>query len=259
MLKENQLFENVDKVAIALKRLKMFEPTEGYYLAFSGGKDSCVIKQLAIEAGIKFDAHYSVTTIDPPDLIYYIREHHFDVVWDRPKIPFLKKLVSKGFPMRHSRWCCELYKERGGVDRTVILGVRKAESPRRSKRKEVEHCIRENINKKIINPILSWSNQDVWEFIKTRNLPYCQLYDEGWKRIGCLFCPMQSKKHKLVEMEKYPQYTKMFIKAFQQLYDNRKSRGSKSVNRWKDGKEMFDWWISGKGNKQDNSLWLFEG
>jgi len=36
----------IDKVAIAIVRLKEFEPEEGYYLAFSGGKDSVVIKQL---------------------------------------------------------------------------------------------------------------------------------------------------------------------------------------------------------------------
>jgi len=259
MLKETQLFETVDRVKIAIKLLQTFEPTEGYYLAFSGGKDSVVIKQLAIEARVKFDAHYSVTTIDPPDLIYFIRKFHSDVVWERPKIPFLKKLVGKGFPLRQSRWCCELYKENGGLDRMLIMGIRKAESPKRYKRKEIEYCTRKNMNKKFINPILRWSNRDVWEFIKDRNLPYCKLYDEGWKRIGCLFCPMQSVKHKKVEIEKYPRFEKAFRKAFRDLYFWRQMREAKCIERWRDGDEMFDWWISGKGNKKDNSLWLFEG
>ena len=58
----------------AIDRLQTFEPPEGYYLAFSGGKDSQTIYHLAQEAGVKFDAHYNVTGIDPPELVYFIRE-----------------------------------------------------------------------------------------------------------------------------------------------------------------------------------------
>ena len=41
----------------------------GYWLAFSGGKDSIVLHRLAEMAGVKFDAHYGLTTIDPPELV----------------------------------------------------------------------------------------------------------------------------------------------------------------------------------------------
>jgi len=78
-----------DKVEEAIERLRVFEPPEGYFGAFSGGKDSCVIKELAGMVGVKVDWHYNVTTIDPPELIYFIRKHHSDVVWDRPEKPFL--------------------------------------------------------------------------------------------------------------------------------------------------------------------------
>jgi len=254
MLKEKLLFGTVDKVDIAIRRLQAFEPPEGYYLAFSGGKDSIVIKQMAIEAGVKFDAHYSVTTIDPPDLIYYIREHHPDVIWERPEMPFLRKMISKGFPLRQSRWCCELYKENGGSGRLVVTGIRKAESNKRSKRKMVEHCIKDK-SKRLLHPIIDWLDEDVWAFIKDRNLPYCKLYDEGWARIGCLFCPMQQAWHKKIEGKRYPSFERAFRRAFQKLYDT----GRESMARWKDGDEMFDWWISGKGNKEDDGLWLFEG
>lgn len=72
------------KLEIAIQRLKSFEPPEGYFLAFSGGKDSQCIYHLAQMAGVKFDAHYHVTSVDPPELIYFIREHYPDVIWDVP-------------------------------------------------------------------------------------------------------------------------------------------------------------------------------
>jgi phosphoadenosine phosphosulfate reductase len=67
-----------DKVEEAIERIKMFEPPEGYYFADSGGKDSSVVRELLLTSGCKFDAHYSVTTIDPPELIYFLRQHHSD-------------------------------------------------------------------------------------------------------------------------------------------------------------------------------------
>lgn len=259
MLKEKQLFESIDKVKIAIERLKAFEPPEGYYLAFSGGKDSCVIKQLAIEAGVKFDAHYSVTTIDPPDLIYFIRKYHKDVIWERPKKPFLAVLVNQGFPMRHHRWCCRAYKENGGSGRLVITGLRWEESSKRKARKMAEHCMTD-ASKKFLHVIIDWSKKDVWQFIKERDLPYCCLYDEGWKRIGCMFCPMQSAKIKKQSANRYPRMENTFRIAFRRRYEICKQRGLISIlNRYKNGDEMFDWWISGKGNKKDKTLWLFEG
>lgn len=235
--------EDNNQIAIAIERLRTFEPPEGYYLAFSGGKDSCVIKQLAIESGVKFDAHYSVTTIDPPDLIYFIRKHHPDVAWERPKRPFLKEMIKRGFPMRHSRWCCTDYKENGGGGRLCIIGIRWAESNTRKNRKMVEHCLKDK-TKRFLHPIIDWSAEDVWNFIRDRQLPYCKLYDEGWKRIGCLFCPMQSNKFKQKEIERYPAFERAFRRAFCKLHENRKSRGMKSVDRWADGNEMFDWWLT---------------
>ena len=83
MLIEQRITENgietVDKVGIAVARLREFEPPEGYYLAFSGGKDSVVIYDLAVKAGVKFDAHYSVTGVDPPELVRFIKQQYPDV------------------------------------------------------------------------------------------------------------------------------------------------------------------------------------
>lgn len=231
----------LDKVNIAIERIKSFEPEEGYYLAFSGGKDSCVIKALSDMAGVKYDAHYSVTTIDPPDLVYFIRKHHPDVIFERPKRSFLTEMVERGFPMRMRRWCCSDYKEKGGEGRVVMMGLRNAEGRSRSRRKMVEHC--QLKGKKFVNPIIDWTDRDVWLFMGLYKIPYCSLYDEGWNRIGCLMCPLATAKHRITESKRYPRYTEKFREAFRKLYKRKKEKGSKAVDRWKDGDEMFDWWL----------------
>lgn len=74
--------ELTNKVKASLERIKAFEPPEGYYLAFSGGKDSVVCKALLDMAGVKYDAHYRVTSVDPPELVRFIRDKHPDVERD---------------------------------------------------------------------------------------------------------------------------------------------------------------------------------
>lgn len=236
-----ELFEKRDKVELAIMRLREFEPTQGYYLAFSGGKDSQCIYHLAVEAGVKFDAHYSVTTIDPPELVRFIKAHYPDVVWERPKVPFLIMITQKGFPTRFRRWCCEKMKEGGGSGRRVVTGIRWAESAKRKSRKMVEVCYKDS-KKEYLHPIIDWTEQDVWDFIKSRNLSYCSLYDEGWKRIGCMFCPMQSAHDKHREAEKYPAFERVFRKAFHKLWELRGDR--ESFRRWASADECFEWWMS---------------
>jgi phosphoadenosine phosphosulfate reductase len=256
MLFEKTLFGNIDKIKTAIQFLKDLEPKGGYYLAFSGGKDSIVIKTLAELSNIKYTAYYNVTTIDPPELIYFIKKYHKDVIWNHPEKPLLKKMIEKKFPpLRMQRWCCELYKENGGSGRRIITGIRKAESAKRAKRKSVEFCFRDK-SKQYINPILHWSDSDVWDFIKKYKLPYCKLYDEGWKRIGCLFCPMAGKQ-RLIEARKYPKYVNLFIKAFSDLFEYRKIHGM-NLRNWKSGKDFFYWWLNeNKTNKSDQNV-LFE-
>ena len=61
------------KEELAIEFLQEHEPPEGYFLAFSGGKDSVVLYDSALRSGVKFEAYYSATGIDPPQLIKFIR------------------------------------------------------------------------------------------------------------------------------------------------------------------------------------------
>ena len=165
MLKENTLFGEIDKVAIAIEFLKDVVPEEGFYVADSGGKDSCVILELVKMSGVKYEAHHNLTTIDPPELVYFLRDNHKDTTIDKPDKPFLKEMETRGFPMRINRWCCSDYKEKGGKGRMVVTGVRASESIKRSKRGVLETCYKDT-SKRYVNPILSWSEDDVWERTK---------------------------------------------------------------------------------------------
>jgi len=250
-LKELDLFHGeVDKVAVAIARLKEFEPPEGYYLAFSGGKDSVCIKALADMAGVKYDAHYAVTGIDPPDLVYFVREHHPDVVFERQPHHMLTQVEKRGFPHRNARWCCAYLKENKGEGRTVVTGVRRAESAKRARWKAVEPCATEG--KWYVHPIIDWLDEDVWEFIHGNEIPYCKLYDEGWTRIGCLFCPLARKSEKRICEEQYPGYVRAFKRAFERLYARRKAQGKQAIAKWDNADEMWEWYLYGEDEGEDN-------
>ena len=125
-------YGEVDKEQVAIQRLKAFEPEEGYYLAFSGGKDSVCLKALADMAGVKYDAHYNATTVDPPELVRFIKKYHPDVEIMKPDIPMRKLIAKKKMPpTRLVRYCCIHYKEAHGKGRVTLTGTRWAESSNR--------------------------------------------------------------------------------------------------------------------------------
>ena len=110
-----------DKIQAAINRIKYFEPPEGYYVAFSGGKDSIVVLDLVKRSGVKYDAHYNLTTVDPPELVYFIRENYPDVIIDKPELTMWKLIIKRlGPPNRWMRYCCRDLKERGGGEDSVL-------------------------------------------------------------------------------------------------------------------------------------------
>lgn len=245
------------KIKRAIDVLRTNEPTSGYGLAFSGGKDSCVIKQLAIESGVKFKAYYSMTTLDPPELVQFIKTHHKDVQFLRPKRAMLRQMSDyKLFPPNQfCRWCCQMYKE-GSLKKfsARIIGVRASESIRRARlwREVVED--KTSKKRKIVCPIVDWTDEDVWTFIKTRKIPYCSLYDEGIKRIGCIGCPLSGTKNMRKEFERWPKYEHAWRLAFRRMWENCQIRKTTPRTkkpyyglRYKSGDEWFESYITNGG------------
>ena len=278
-LLDKTLFGTVDRVKVAIDRLQYFEPPEGYYLAFSGGKDSQTIYHLAKEAGVKFDAHYNLTTVDPPELVHFIKDNYPDVTINKPKLTMWKLIAKKGLPSRQRRWCCEQLKERGGEGKICVTGVRWAESHARSLRRPFEvigktvkeaklfndndedrrlfeNCMQKG--KRIINPIIDWKDEDVWEFIKGRGLKYCILYDQGFKRIGCIGCPLAGDKQQQSDFERYPKYLANYKRAVTKFFPGYLERCKKRGNnpQFKTVEEMMDWWIYGKTWVDENQIEL---
>lgn len=226
----------------AINDLKHFAPAEGYFLAFSGGKDSVVCYDLLLRSGVPFTSHYSSTTIDPPDLLRFIKINYPNVLWHYAQYMgkptnFYKLVERKGLPLRTVRWCCRIFKEQIGYGYFMIDGVRAAESVNRSKRQKFEYFLNKwyhhkykNVNvdietleilvsklkaKKILHIIFDWSDSDVWEYIKSLSVPYCELYNHGYKRIGCVGCPMAPRSKIIKEFNDYPIIKENYLKAIQ--------------------------------------------
>lgn len=128
---------------IAIERLKGFEPPDGYYIAYSGGKDSSCIKILAGLAGVKYEAVHNLTTVDAPETVQYIKSQP-DVTIKVPHdndgnpVTMWNLIVRKGTPpLRTSRYCCSELKEPGGKGKIVVNGVRWTESARRKESADV--------------------------------------------------------------------------------------------------------------------------
>ena len=234
---------------MAITRLQEFEPPEGYYLAFSGGKDSIVVYDLAMKASVKFDAHYSQGGIDPPELVQFIRQHYPRVDFERVPISIWRGVAIHGMPRRQSRWCCELIKENHGGGRRVVTGIRWQESSRRRARRMVEICQTDK-TKIFLHPIIDWARGDVWEYIRTNALPYCSLYDEGFKRLGCVLCPMQTDKQTQIDLRRWPKLAEAWKRACYRYYEAGDSHPS--VKRWATAEEFWQWWLSRKGEPQVN-------
>ena len=148
-------------------------------VAYSGGKDSDVILQLAKEAGICFRAIYRNTTIDPPGTIVHVERMGAEIL--RPKETFFQLVAKKGFPNRFSRFCCEKLKEYKVMDK-CIMGVRKSESSKRNERyNEPTECRfygrkTEANHVEAIYPILDWTDDDVLAFVEDRHLTLAPVY-----------------------------------------------------------------------------------
>lgn len=251
-----ELLRKAESMALKL------DPNNGYWMGVSGGKDSQALYHIAKLAGVKFKAHMNLTSVDPPEVIRFVKQHYPDVELIKPKMSIYEMAKRKHIlPTRRFRWCCAEYKEINGAGKVTLIGIRKQESVRRSKRNEVElgnhkfsgnfdqwsehnekmvTCVGGN-DKILVSPIIYWTERDVWEFLNGNGIPHCKLYDEGYSRIGCILCPMSNYKSKIRDIKRYPHAKRNWIKTIQWMIDN--GYGFTDNPNAEFG---FNWWISGK-------------
>ena len=182
-------------------------------------------------------------------------------------------------PTRIARYCCEYLKESCGEGRITLTGVRWDESSKRKKkrhlvdvnskkvterlflmnddadsRQEVENCYK--MRKTIVNPIINWTDEDVWDFIHENNIPYCELYDRGFKRLGCIGCPMNTNAAK--ELELYPKYKQMYLHAFERMLAERERRGLKNNIDWSTAEKVMEWWLGKSAGYDEDQMTILE-
>lgn len=283
-----------EKTAIQYLKLMGGGENDPYYLAYSGGKDSDVILALAKMAGVHFDAVHNLTTVDAPETVYHVRSHPEIIIERPERTMWqliVEKMIP---PTMINRYCCSELKERGGQCRKVVTGVRWAESQKRrdnagyikiigkpkmtqakaqelgadyeinkqggmilnndndETRQLVEHCYKQS--KVLINPIVEWTDSDVWEFIKHYGIEVNPLYECGYKRVGCIGCPFASPKNRLRDFARYPKYKSNYIKAFERMIKRRRERNKVDRVNWSTGEAVFNWWL-----RYDDTQLKFEG
>ena len=262
----------------------------GYVVGYSGGKDSDVLVSLFRRAEVKFCIVHNHTTLDMPETVYYIR-HKFDE-WERqgisckiyyPDANFWSLcLKKKMLPQRQIRFCCAVLKEAQNPELKQSIrsfGVRKAESKKRmllrdsietrnntnysdqqrfhfddtEQVKEIGACYTNNYF--IINPLAYWPDDYLWDYIESEKIEINPLYRCGFKRIGCIGCPMAGTVGRIKEFERYPKYKERFIKLCDNIIDLRNAENS-NKKCFKNGAEYFEWWLN-NGKSTNNSFDLF--
>lgn len=248
---------------------------------YSGGKDSDVVLELFKRSGVPFEVHNSHTTADAPQTVNHIRKAFRElevkgIPCEIGKPTYMGertsmwKLIPKKLmpPTRIVRYCCSVLKESSCNNRYIATGVRWEESNARqgrgefekigaaikkkekfdsvmlmndndARRRMTELCMQKN--KMVVNPIIDWTNADIWDFIHSEHIEVCELYNCGYNRVGCIGCPMAGKM-RYKEFADFPAYKKLYIQAFEKMLEERKRRGKTS--EWRSGEEVFFWWMN---------------
>lgn len=245
-------------------------------ITYSGGKDSAVLLDLAERSGILFEVIHSHTTADAPETVYHIRNEfrrlenqRIECKIDYPmykgkRVSMWSLIPQKGIPpTRIMRYCCTVLKEHYGKGRFIATGVRWAESAKRKGRgiMEISHSDkRERIQlnsdnddarrlfetctlkaKRICNPIIDWSDEDIWNYMQDQKIKRNPLYDMGFDRVGCIGCPMGRTRIRLREFYYWPKYKEHYLKAFGRMMEENKRK--KLQTSWRDAEEVYHWWI----------------
>ena len=236
-------------------------------------------RELVRRSGVPHELMHNLTTADAPETFYYIRER-FRLAEEAGipctvNYPYYKgrrvtmwSLIPQKMipPTRLARYCCEILKEGGGEGRFITTGVRWSESRKRKEGRGIYESFAKNKAQKIIlnndnddrrqlfescrirskhicNPIVDWSDHDVWDYIRSEKIAVNPLYDMGFFRVGCIGCPMAGKI-RYREFALYPTYERAYKKAFEKMLLVRKMAGKDdSTGGWIDAESVFRWWM----------------
>lgn len=245
----------------------------------SGGKDSAVCLRLAQNAGIPYEVQHNHTTADAPETVWHVRETFRGLelagvpcqinypTYKGRRVSMWSLIPQKLMPpTRIVRYCCDVLKEQGGKNRFITTGVRWQESTRRKNERAAFESLPKNKEKKMLltdcddkrmlfencqirakrvcNPIIDWTTDDVWDYIQDQQIKTNPLYCE-FGRVGCIGCPMAGKHGREIEFARWPTYKQSYIRAFGKMLRERERRG-KVDSTWRIGTgatDVFNWWM----------------
>ncbi len=169
-------------------------------VAWTGGKDSTVALRLWMEIlrerGAEKPVALSIDTgLKFPETISFrkamAREWGVRVIEAGPAF-------RAAAPVSEDRLeCCRLLKieplraaiAENGIS-VLITGIRRDEHPSRGDREAFEkRCDPDYLQ---VSPLIEWTEMDIWSHIAGRGLPYCPLYDKGYRSLGCMPCTVLS-------------------------------------------------------------------
>lgn len=245
---DKDLLTGKTKLETSIERIKTFCTEKKTLVAFSGGKDSQCCYHLCDDAGIDFNAQYSITRFEPPELIAFIRKHYPDVIFRRAyKKSLVEDVATNGLPNRWFRWCCDAkHKKTPGFD-IAVIGVRALESASRKARWRTFG--RKQDGSYYVCPIFDWTDADVWEYLNGKGLPHCSLYDEGYKRIGCVCCPLSPSSMRR-DAKRWPKTAAMLYLGHCKNWDKDVAAGGVSIRgkpyrmlEWGTPRAAFEHWL----------------
>jgi phosphoadenosine phosphosulfate reductase len=107
-------------------------------------------------------------------------------------------------------------------------------------RRLVEHCYRTTST--MVNPIVDWTDDDVWAFLGHYGCKSNPLYQCGNKRIGCIGCPMQGGNGMKKDFLCYPKYRDNYLRAFGRMLKAREAAGLVNID-WESPEDVMMWWV----------------
>lgn len=97
-------------------------------------------------------------------------------------------------PFKISEKCCDIMKKDPSkkyekeTGRKPYIGTMATESNQRMTMFLKGECNAYNLKRPTSKPIIFWTDEDIWNYIKINKLKYSPIYDMGYKRTGCMFC-----------------------------------------------------------------------
>lgn len=175
-------------------------------VAFSGGKDSLAALHLTLKTlGPNTKVIYNNTTVEFPETAEFLqrlfKEWNLNLIVAKPEKSFFSAVKERGWASHEDRWCCRAYKD-GPAKKVMvengilaeITGTTRTESIYRRSLSPFKLPKKEPLILRI-NPLYDWNQWEVWKYIEEEKLPYNELYDRGYQRIGCWCCPLNGPSH----------------------------------------------------------------